>query len=63
MDLSVISVERAGVCPRSGLAAAEMIIRKIRNELDQMRKSGMLVWQILQDLFNDPQSAVSSDCG
>src|ERR1700738_4474610 len=27
-----------------------MIIRKNRNELDQMRKSGMLVWQILQDL-------------
>ena len=28
----------------------EMIIRKNRNELEQMRKSGMLVWQILQDL-------------
>jgi len=28
----------------------EMIIRKNRTELDQMRRSGMLVWKILQDL-------------
>src|SRR6202022_1145168 len=27
-----------------------MIIRKNRNELEQMRKSGLLVWQILNDL-------------
>src|SRR6202049_3845867 len=27
-----------------------MIIRKSRSELEQMRKSGLLVWQILEDL-------------
>ena len=30
-----------------------MIIRKNRNELEKMRRSGLLVWQILQDLSKD----------
>src|SRR5579863_3111991 len=37
-----------------------MIIRKSRNELDQMRKSGMLVWQILQDLSKMVQEGVTT---
>jgi len=37
-----------------------MIIRKNRNELDQMRKSGMLVWQILQDLSKMVQEGVTT---
>ena len=45
----------------------EMIIRKNRNELDQMRKSGMLVWQILQDLSKMVEEGVthpgSRSCG
>ena len=27
-----------------------MIVRKNRHELEKMRRSGLLVWQILQDL-------------
>lgn len=38
----------------------EMIIRKNRNELDQMRKSGMLVWQILQDLSKMVEEGVTT---
>jgi methionyl aminopeptidase len=37
-----------------------MIIRKNRNELDQMRKSGMLVWQILQDLSKMVEEGVTT---
>ncbi len=37
-----------------------MIIRKNRNELDQMRKSGMLVWKILQDLAQMVQEGVTT---
>src|SRR5580700_10867555 len=37
-----------------------MIIRKNRNELDQMRKSGMLVWQILQDLSKMVEEGLST---
>jgi methionyl aminopeptidase len=37
-----------------------MIIRKSRNELDQMRKSGMLVWQILQDLSKMVEEGVTT---
>src|SRR6202051_331808 len=37
-----------------------MIIRKNRNELDQMRRSGMLVWQILQDLSKMVQEGVTT---
>ena len=37
-----------------------MIIRKNRNELDHMRKSGMLVWQILQDLSKMVQEGVTT---
>jgi methionyl aminopeptidase len=40
--------------------SVEMIIRKNRNELDQMRKSGMLVWQILQDLSKMVQEGVTT---
>ena len=38
----------------------EMIIRKNRNELDQMRKSGMLVWKILQDLSQMVEEGVTT---
>src|SRR5580704_17742893 len=37
-----------------------MIIRKNRNELDHMRKSGILVWQILQDLSKMVQEGVTT---
>ena len=37
-----------------------MIIRKNRNELEQMRKSGMLVWKILCDLAGMVQEGVST---
>src|SRR5579862_3866157 len=37
-----------------------MIIRKNRNELDHMRKSGILVWQILQDLSQMVQEGVTT---
>ncbi len=37
-----------------------MIIRKNRNELDQMRKSGMLVWKILQDLSQMVEEGVTT---
>jgi methionyl aminopeptidase len=37
-----------------------MIIRKSRNELDQMRRSGMLVWQILQDLSQMVKEGVTT---
>ena len=37
-----------------------MIIRKSRNELDQMRRSGMLVWKILQDLSQMVQEGVTT---
>jgi len=37
-----------------------MIIRKNRNELEQMRRSGMLVWQILQDLSKMVEEGVST---
>ena len=37
-----------------------MIIRKNRNELDQMRKSGLLVWKILQDLSQMVQEGVTT---
>jgi methionyl aminopeptidase len=40
--------------------SSEMIIRKNRNELDQMRKSGMLVWQILQDLSKMVEEGVTT---
>src|SRR3984885_10725422 len=40
--------------------SVEMIIRKSRNELDQMRKSGMLVWQILQDLSKMVEEGVTN---
>ena len=47
-------------CKLQGRQSAEMIIRKNRNELDQMRKSGMLVWQILQDLSKMVQEGVTT---
>lgn len=37
-----------------------MIIRKNRNELEQMRKSGMLVWKILNDLAGMVQEGIST---
>ena len=37
-----------------------MIIRKNRKELDQMRRSGMLVWQILQDLSKMVEEGVTT---
>ena len=37
-----------------------MIIRKNRNELEQMRRSGMLVWQILQDLAKMVEEGVTT---
>src|SRR5258708_7924370 len=37
-----------------------MIIRKNRNEWDQMRKSGMMVWQILQDISKMVQEGVTT---
>ena len=43
-----------------GWQSVEMIIRKSRNELDQMRKSGMLVWQILQDLSKMVEEGVTT---
>ena len=46
-------------CPREW-QSSEMIIRKNRNELDQMRKSGMLVWQILQDLSKMVEEGVTT---
>jgi len=38
----------------------EMIIRKNRNELEHMRKSGLLVWQILQDLSKMVEEGVTT---
>src|SRR5271165_3354637 len=48
------------VCAPSGAHRPAMIIRKNKKELEQMRRSGLLVWEILQKLANMVDEGVTT---
>src|SRR6185437_1313523 len=54
------SLSRPQVRPRQNETARAMIIRKSPAELEKMRRSGLLVWKILQDLAGMVQEGVST---